>query len=313
MVALLFPGQGSQSIGMGKALYDTYDVSKRTFEEADDALGFKISDLCFAGDEDALKRTENTQPAILTTSIAAYRAFRSLMPDIKASFALGHSLGEWSALTAVGALEFADAVKLVHQRGRFMQQAVAEGEGAMSAIIGIDKAPIVETCVSVSERGDGIVTAANFNGPAQTVISGSAAAVEVAEKILSETHGAKVTRLAVSAPFHCPLMEPAAKGMNELLADVQVGEMEVPVISNVEATANQDSGRVTDLLVKQITGTVQWVASIQHLVESGETVGIELGCGRVLAGLNRRIDRSLKMHKAEDPTSLEKAVAALGA
>ena len=313
MVALLFPGQGSQSVGMGKAFYDTYDVAKRTFEEADEALGFKISDLCFEGDEAALKRTENTQPAILTTSIAAYRVFQTMMPDLKASFALGHSLGEWSALTAVGALKFADAVKLVNQRGRLMQEAVAEGEGAMSAIIGIDKAPIVETCVKVSEEGNGIVTAANFNGPSQTVISGSANAVETAERILSETHGAKVTRLAVSAPFHCPLMEPAAKGMSEALANVEIGSLEVPVISNVEATANQDSGRVTELLVKQITGTVQWVASIQNLVESGETAGIELGCGRVLAGLNRRIDRSLKMHQAQDPASLEKAVAALSA
>ena len=164
MVALLFPGQGSQSVGMGKAFYDTYDVAKQTFEEADEALGFKISDLCFEGDEAALKRTENTQPAILTTSIAAYRVFQTMMPDVKASFALGHSLGEWSALTAVGALKFADAVKLVNQRGRLMQEAVGEGEGAMSAIIGIDKAPIVETCVKVSEEGNGIVTAANFNG-----------------------------------------------------------------------------------------------------------------------------------------------------
>jgi [acyl-carrier-protein] S-malonyltransferase len=296
---------------MGKMLCEQFDVARQTFQEADESLGFKISQLCFEGDEEALKKTEITQPAILTTSVAAFRALKTLLPNLAPTYAAGHSLGEWSALTAVGALSFGDAVRLVHQRGRFMQVAVKPGDGAMSAIIGLESEIIRETCNTLSETEGVCVSAANFNGPSQTVISGEANAVAKAEDILKEKGAAKVARLAVSAPFHCALMQPAADEMKIALENIDVSALSCPVISNVEAQPNQDPQRVVELLVRQITAPVRWVETVQTLVSAGETLAIELGSGRVLAGLNRRIDRSLKTMSGNDAASFEKVCAAL--
>jgi [acyl-carrier-protein] S-malonyltransferase len=298
---------------MGKELCAAFPIARDTFSEADEVLGFKISEMCFDGDEDELKKTENTQPAILTTSIAAFRVLQTLAPELKVNFSAGHSLGEWSALTAAGALKFADAVRLVHQRGKLMQAAVSAGEGAMSAIIGLDADLITTVCLEETSKQQGVVSAANFNGPTQTVISGNSDAVARTELILKEKGAIKIARLAVSAPFHCPLMQTAADGMRGLLDEVTISEFSFPVISNVEATANRDPSRVASLLVDQITSPVRWVETVQFLAAKKETQAIELGAGRVLFGLNRRIDRSIKTLSAHDPASLEKALAAIEA
>lgn len=308
MVTYLFPGQGSQSPGMGQALADAYDAARQTFEEADDALGFGLSKLCFSGSEEELKRTEITQPAILTTSIAALRALQTERPELAPTFAAGHSLGEWSALVAVGALAFADAVKLVHTRGRLMQEAVPEGEGAMAAVVGVASDEVVRLTEAASEG----VTAANFNSPEQTVISGTAAGVAAASEAIAAAHAsARLVPLPVSAPFHSPLMQPAAKGLADALESIAVGAMSAPVVTNVEAKPNQDPERVKSLLVDQVCAPVRWVEIIQHIAGAGETVALEIGPGKVLMGLGRRIDRKLAVKGVQDPDSLQKALASL--
>jgi [acyl-carrier-protein] S-malonyltransferase len=297
--ALLFPGQGSQKVGMGAALAREIEAARRVFEEADDALGAPLSRLCWQGPEADLVRTENTQPAILTTSIAVLRAIEAEKGPLGFDAAAGHSLGEWSALVAAGALEFADAVRLVRLRGRAMQEAVPEGQGAMAAILGLDPAVVAEICAAAAEGQ--IVQPANFNGAGQVVISGHAAAVERAMAAARARGAMRAVPLQVSAPFHCPLMQPAADRMREALAAVNVGPMRVPVVSNVEASPNQDPARVAELLVRQVTAPVRWEESVQRLAQGGVTRAFELGAGSVLRGLVKRIAKEVVVTSVGEP------------
>lgn len=308
MVALLFPGQGSQSIGMGKALYEAHAIARQTFEEANDALGDDLAALCFDGPEDALKRTENTQPALLTTSVATARVLDHLQPGLRISMLAGHSLGEWSALVAAGALPFADAVRAVRERGRLMQKAVPEGHGAMIAVLGLDADTIRDACAAAQRDGH-LVEPANFNSPEQTVVSGTTSGVEALKPTLEGAK--KIVDLPVSAPFHCSLMRPAADGLAAVLAEIDVSALRAPIVSNVDATPNDDPSRVKGLLVAQVTAAVRWVECMQAIVASGETVALELGPGGVLRGLARRIDRSLTVHAVSDPESFDKALSAI--
>lgn len=312
MVALLFPGQGSQAVGMGKAVFEAFEVARRTYAEADDALGLSLSKLCFEGPESELQRTENTQPAILTTSVAIWRALLERQPGLQPAIGAGHSLGEWSALVAAGAIPFADAVKAVRERGRLMQAAVPEGRGAMAAVMGLDPEEISTICRRVSaEAGLGAVEPANFNSSEQTVISGDAAAVERAGVVLGEAGAKRVVPLSVSAPFHCSLMRPAAEGLAVVLETIAVKAPSFPIVTNVEAKPNADGARVKSLLVEQVTSPVRWVESVRAIAASGEKAALEIGTGKVLRGLVRRIDRELKVLAVEDPASIDEAAAAV--
>ncbi len=321
MIAFVFPGQGSQKVGMGRALADALPSARRIFEEADDALGWKLSTLCFEGPESELARTAITQPAILATSIAALTAARELS-GIEADVVAGHSLGEYSALVAAGALAFADAVRLVHLRGRFMQEAVPEGVGAMAAIVGLDARVVADTCREAlgsppkdggaegpaSDNSDEVCSAANDNGAGQVVIAGHAAAVERAT-VLAKQKGAKLVKaLSVSAPFHCALMRPAAERLVVELEKVTISPLRVPVVTNVEAEPNRDAARVKELLVRQVTAPVRWEESVKRLAAMGVARAIELGPGKVLSGLIKRIAPSVKLANVEDPAQ----AAALG-
>ena len=301
MRAFVFPGQGSQKVGMGKALAEALPAARALFDEADDALGFRLSTLCFEGPDADLQLTANTQPAILAVSIAALRAVEELA-GIKADVVAGHSLGEYSALVAAGALRFADAVRLVHLRGKFMQEAVPAGVGAMAAIIGLDARAVEDTCREA--RGgwdDGVCSPANFNGAGQTVIAGHKAPVERA-MLLAKQKGAKLVKaLPVSAPFHSALMAPAAERLREELARVTVSPLALPVVTNVEAAANRDAGRVKELLARQVTAPVRWEESVRHLAEMGVTHAVEIGPGRVLTGLLKRIAPSVALASVETP------------
>ena len=284
--AFLFPGQGSQKPGMGKDLADNFAVAKSTFAEADEALGFSISELCFEGPGDELNLTFNSQPAILATSIAALRVLEAERGPLQYDVAAGHSLGEWSALVAVGALRFADALRLVNLRGKAMQEAVPVGEGGMAAIMGMEAEVLAAICRE-AEQGQ-VCSPANFNGGNQIVISGHKAAVERAMALV-KAQKSKAIPLKVSAPFHCALMGPAADKVAEALERIEVGPMSVPVVSNVEATANQDSSKVKALLVAQVTGAVRWQESVELLANMGVTRAFEFGHGSVIKGLVRRI------------------------
>ena len=313
-IALLFPGQGSQTVGMGRALYDAHPAARAVFEEADDALGFALSDLIFNGPEDILKLTEHTQPAILTVSIAALRV---LEPELKSrnlsiTYAAGHSLGEYSANVAAHTFSFADAVRTVRARGQFMQSAVPAGEGAMAAILGLNLADIEATCAGVTAELTGeVVATANLNSPDQTVISGSKAAVERAAELCKTLGAKRCVMLPVSAPFHCPLMMPAQLQLAEQMASVAFHNPRFPVASNVDARLLIDADDLRDALVRQVTGAVRWVECINQLQLSGVTQTIEVGPGKVLTGLNRQIDRSLATANVEDPASLEKTLLTL--
>jgi [acyl-carrier-protein] S-malonyltransferase len=300
--ALLFPGQGSQKVGMGRELAREIAAARRVFEEADEALGAPLSRLCWEGPEAELVRTENTQPAILATSIAVLRAIEAEKGPLAFDAAAGHSLGEWSALVAVGALEFADAVRLVRLRGRAMQEAVPQGQGAMAAILGLDPAAVAEVCAAAAEGQ--VVQPANFNGGGQVVISGHAPAVERAMAAAKARGAMRAVPLQVSAPFHCPLMQPAADRMREALAAVRVGALRVPVVSNVEAAPNQDPGSVVELLVRQVTAPVRWEESVQSLASGGITRGLELGEGSVLRGLVKRIAKELQVTSIGGPAEV---------
>lgn len=310
-LAFLFPGQGSQAVGMGRDLSEKFPIARQTFEEADEALGFSLSKLCFEGPEDQLKLTEFTQPAIFTVSIAAQRVLAE--KGVAPSFLAGHSLGEYSADVTAGVLSFADAVKTVRNRGRYMQEAVPPGEGAMAAILGLAPETVIELCAKAAAESGGVVSAANLNSPEQTVISGAAVAVEKAAAIAKDAGAKKVVMLAVSAPFHCALMQPAQDRLAEDLRCLSFSASSVPVVTNVDAALTVDAEQLRDALVRQVTGSVRWVESMRLLIEQAPTHFIEVGPGRVLAGLMRQIDRSRTALNVGDEASLEKTLAALTA
>ncbi len=308
-LAFLFPGQGSQAVGMGRALAERFPVAARTFQEADEACGFSLSKLCFEGPDDDLKLTENTQPAILTVSVAAYRVLAE--HGVDASLAAGHSLGEWSAHVAAGTLEFADAVRAVKARGRAMQQAVPAGQGAMAAVLSLDAAQVAEACAEAAQETGLIVAAANLNSPGQTVISGAVAAVERASAIAKAKGARRAVMLPVSAPFHCALMQPAQEEVTRVLASLTLSEPRIPVAANVTGGLVTTAQAARDALIRQVTGTVRWVDCVQALVAAGATAFIEVGPGKVLSGLMRQIDPAQKALNVEDTASLEKALAEL--
>lgn len=304
-IAFVFPGQGSQTVGMGKALADAFPEAKAVLDAADDALGEKLSKLCFEGPEDQLKLTANTQPAILAVSVAAHAVFTRRFPDVKPAFVAGHSLGEYSALVAAGAMSLPDAVRSVRARGSFMQEAVPQGVGAMAAVLGLDAAKIDAICKEAAEGET--VSCANYNEPGQTVIAGHAKAVERASAKLKEAGAKRVLPLPVSAPFHCALMQPVVPRLDAVLGKVQFNAPSVPVVTNVEAAPNTDAGRTKELLLRQVTGSVRWVETVQALEKEGVTRVIELGPGKVLCGLVKRIAKGIETFNVEDPASLEKA------
>lgn len=303
MIAFVFPGQGSQHAGMGKDLSDNFKVAKEVFEEANDALGFDLASLCFNGPDEDLKLTTNTQPAILTTSIAALKVVEQ-ETDLKPSFSAGHSLGEYSALVCSGSMSFADAVRTVRQRGAFMQEAVPVGVGAMAAIIGLDTDALDAVC---NEAANGeVVSAANFNSPGQVVIAGHTTAVERAIVLAKERGAKRALPLPVSAPFHCSLMVPAGEKLADVLGDIVLNPMSIPVVSNVEALPNSDHDRIKELLIAQVSAPVKWDASIAQMVADGVERFIEIGAGKVLSGLVKRIDKSASAANVEDSASLDK-------
>jgi len=307
--AFLFPGQGSQHVGMGKALAEAFPVARAVFDEADAALGFALSRLCFEGPEAQLTLTAHAQPAILTTSIAALRVLES-ETDLRAGVVAGHSLGEYSALVAAGSLRLADAVRIVNLRGKFMQEAVAPGVGAMAAILGLARADVEAVCAEAT-TGDGeIVSAANFNGGGQVVIARHKGAVERACAAAKARGAKRAMPLAVSAPFHCALMQPAADRLATALLGVSFAPLAVPVVTNVEATKNQDAARVRELLTRQVTAPVRWEESIEAIAAMGVIEAIEIGAGRVLAGLVKRIAPTIQMYGASDPTSIAALIGA---
>jgi [acyl-carrier-protein] S-malonyltransferase len=294
-LALLFPGQGSQFVGMGKALCGVSSAARAVFEEADEALGFSLSALCFEGPEEELKRTANTQPAILTHSVAAWRDLQARFPDRLegVAFAAGHSLGEYSANVAAGALSFADAVLLVRQRGLFMQEAVPQGVGAMAAIVGLPPEEVEAACREAAQ-GE-VVSAANFNSPEQTVIAGTAAAVARASAACTARGAKRAIPLAVSAPFHCALMAPARERLRPLLEATRFSDVAVPVVTNVDARPETRASALSDALARQVDAAVRWVESVRALAAEGVDRGLEVGPGNVLAGLVRRIDKRIKV------------------
>jgi [acyl-carrier-protein] S-malonyltransferase len=300
-LAFLFPGQASQYPGMGKSLAEAFPESKAVFDQADAELGFSISKVCFEGTEEELKLTENTQPAILTVSVAAYRALekRGIAPDLVA----GHSLGEYSALVAAGALDLATAVRLVRGRGRYMQEAVPAGQGAMAAILGLSPSDVGEICKKAA-AGE-VVSPANLNSPDQVVISGSAAAVKRAVEIASQSGAKRAVILPVSAPFHCALMAPARERLEPDLRAAKFNDLRFPLITNVDAEEVTSGNEAREALIRQVTQPVRWLDSIREMIEGGVTAFVEVGPGKVLAGLLRQIDRSVRCFGVEGAASLE--------
>jgi [acyl-carrier-protein] S-malonyltransferase len=308
-VAWLFPGQGSQSVGMGRDILEASKAARDVVAAADAALGESLSKMILEGPEETLTLTANTQPAIVTMSVATLAAIRECVPGIALpSFAAGHSLGEYSALVASNALNLADAVRLVRARGKAMQEAVPAGMGAMSAVMGLERSKVEEICAEAS--GDEVVSPANFNAPGQIVIAGNAAAVARANELVAAAKG-KAIPLKVSAPFHCALMAPAARVVESEFAKVTVGSFAFPIVANVDAKPNVDPTRVKDLLVRQVDGAVRWEDSIALMHREGVTHALEIGPGKVLAGLVRRIAKDLKVLSVCDKAALDQVASFL--
>lgn len=307
-IAYIFPGQGSQSVGMGKDLFDNFAVSREVFEEADDALGFSLSEMCFAGTAEDLALTANTQPAILTTSVAAFRAMETEgfpMPN----FVAGHSLGEYSAVVAAGAMSFADAVRTVRNRGTYMQEAVPVGIGAMAAILGLPLETIEIACEE-SREGE-VCSPANINSPSQIVIAGNAGAVDRAIELLKVRGAKRAIKLNVSAPFHCDLMFPAQERLADDLAKIEFNDLRFPVIENVSADKNKDGTRARDSLIRQVTSPVRWAESVEMMLAEEVETFIEVGAGKVLSGLVRQINRDVRCLNVENTESLRNTLESL--
>lgn len=303
-IAFLFPGQGSQAVGMGRELSQQFPIAASTFAEADEALGFSISNLFFEGPEEDLRLTENTQPAILTVSVAAWRVLAA--EGITPALAAGHSLGEWSAHVAAGTLSFADAVRAVKARGRAMQQAVPAGQGGMAAVLMLDAAQVADACAEVAAETGQVVAAANLNSPGQTVISGALEAVQTAAEVCKAKGARRAVMLPVSAPFHCSLMQPAQEEVARVLDSIQINDPKIPVAANVTGKLVTTAAEARDALVRQVTGAVRWVDCVQALVAAGANVFVEAGPGKVLTGLMKQIDAAQKAINVEDSASLEK-------
>jgi [acyl-carrier-protein] S-malonyltransferase len=306
MMAFVFPGQGAQKVGMGKMLADNFPICRAAFDEADATLGEPLSALCFDGPEDRLLLTENTQPAILAMSVAVCRLVESR--GLSASFAAGHSLGEYSAYVAAGTLSFADALRAVRRRGRYMQEAVPVGEGAMAAILGLDADGVARACAETAAGHPGrVVTLANLNAPGQIVIAGHADAVALAGERAKALGATRAIALAVSAPFHCPLMKPAEDRLAPELRALPAADPRFPVVANVDAEPKRDARSAIDALIRQVSSPVRWEGVVRRLIAEGATAFVEIGPGKVLAGLIRKIDRGVTVLSVED----EKGLAAL--
>jgi [acyl-carrier-protein] S-malonyltransferase len=308
-IAFLFPGQGSQAVGMGRELAERFRVASQTFAEADAALGFPLSKLCFEGPEEDLRLTENTQPAIMTVSVAAARVLAE--QSVSPALAAGHSLGEWSAHVIAGTLTFADALRAVKARGAAMQKAVPPGEGAMAAVLTLDAAQVAEACAEAARETGLTVQAANLNSPGQTVISGAAAAVEKAAALCKAKGARRAVMLPVSAPFHCALMQPAQEEVARVLSGIAMHDPRIPVAANVTGALVTTADSTRDALIRQVTGAVRWVDCVQSLKAAGADLYIEVGPGKVLCGLLKQIDPALRSLNLEDTASLEKTMAEL--
>jgi [acyl-carrier-protein] S-malonyltransferase len=308
MIACVFPGQGAQKVGMGRDLAERFPVCRETFVEADDALGESLSGLCFDGPTEALQLTENTQPAILAMSVAVHRLMTA--HGIAATAVAGHSLGEYSAHVAAGTLSFADALRTVRRRGRYMQEAVPVGEGAMAAVLGLDADSVAAACHEASTDG-GVVTPANLNAPGQVVIAGQAAAVAKAGELAKARGARRVMALAVSAPFHCPLMQPAEDRLAPELRALAANDPKVPVVANVDALPKRTATSAIEALIRQVSSPVRWEEVVKRLIADGARTFLELGPGTVLAGLIKKIDGSVSVMSVENSQGFDRAIESL--